>query len=176
MGTRSIIARQNPSGVGWTGRYCHWDGYPEGVGETLVTALMMRTAADRHLLMRRLIDETPQGWSVIAGADLSLPAVNMRKRSPGEETRAPQSYDPSEGSYTYTEADEPGTSGTEYLYIVAADMSYLVMYECRYVAGKHDGARMVGMFGMGAPDIGEGRNVRWCEIRRVSFEVSQATA
>lgn len=30
MGTRSIIGIKAEGG--WMGRYCHWDGYPEGVG------------------------------------------------------------------------------------------------------------------------------------------------
>jgi hypothetical protein len=34
MGTRSTIATQNPDGT-ITAIYCHWDGYPEGVGKTL---------------------------------------------------------------------------------------------------------------------------------------------
>lgn len=33
MGTRSIIALK--TGNGWFGRYCHWDGYPEGVGSAI---------------------------------------------------------------------------------------------------------------------------------------------
>lgn len=34
MGTRSFIIVPNPKGD-YTGIYCHWDGYPEGVGRTL---------------------------------------------------------------------------------------------------------------------------------------------
>ena len=33
MGTRSIIGLK--TGNGWFGRYCHWDGYPEGVGSAV---------------------------------------------------------------------------------------------------------------------------------------------
>jgi hypothetical protein len=35
MGTRSFIIVPNPKGD-YSGIYCHWDGYPEGVGKTLV--------------------------------------------------------------------------------------------------------------------------------------------
>jgi hypothetical protein len=35
MGTRSRIAIKNPDNT-YTSVYCHWDGYPEGVGSTLV--------------------------------------------------------------------------------------------------------------------------------------------
>ena len=34
MGTRSFIIVPNPKGD-FSGIYCHWDGYPEGVGKTL---------------------------------------------------------------------------------------------------------------------------------------------
>ena len=34
MGTRSTIAKENADGT-ITSIYCHWDGYPEGVGQTL---------------------------------------------------------------------------------------------------------------------------------------------
>ena len=33
MGTRSIVGV--PHGDGVRGRYCHWDGYPSGVGAAL---------------------------------------------------------------------------------------------------------------------------------------------
>lgn len=35
MGTRSRIARANDDGT-FTSIYCHWDGYPSGVGKTLL--------------------------------------------------------------------------------------------------------------------------------------------
>lgn len=35
MATRSFIIIANPKGD-YTGIYCHWDGYPSGVGKTLI--------------------------------------------------------------------------------------------------------------------------------------------
>jgi len=35
MATRSFIARYNPDTNDYTAIYCHWDGYPTGVGLTL---------------------------------------------------------------------------------------------------------------------------------------------
>jgi len=35
MATRSFIARYNPDTEDYTSIYCHWDGYPTGVGLTL---------------------------------------------------------------------------------------------------------------------------------------------
>lgn len=37
MGTRSLIGLDNGDGT-ITSVYCHWDGYPEGVGATLLRA------------------------------------------------------------------------------------------------------------------------------------------
>lgn len=57
MGTRSIIAI--PEGDGWRGRYCHWDGYPHGVGRALV-ALVERDGIER---VRRTLTEDNYSWS-----------------------------------------------------------------------------------------------------------------
>lgn len=35
MATRSFIAKYNPQTETYTAIYCHWDGYPTGVGLTL---------------------------------------------------------------------------------------------------------------------------------------------
>ena len=35
MATRSFIAYQTPDRKGYEAIYCHWDGYPQGVGLTL---------------------------------------------------------------------------------------------------------------------------------------------
>lgn len=48
MATRSFIAVQNPDTT-YTAVYCHWDGYPEGVGDRLVR-FYNSTAAARALL------------------------------------------------------------------------------------------------------------------------------
>ncbi len=70
MSTRSIIARPTPAG--FAGRYCHWDGYPSGVGRTLYTLRNGHFHRDTTALLRVLIDEHPAGWSIIVDADFSL--------------------------------------------------------------------------------------------------------
>lgn len=59
MGTRSIIAK--PDGDAWRGRYCHWDGYPEGVGQRLME-LVNRDGLAK--VIDTIID-THCGWSSI---------------------------------------------------------------------------------------------------------------
>ena len=57
MGTRSVIA--TPYGDSWRGRYCHWDGYPTHMGETL-WALVARDGLET---VRRVLTEEHYGWS-----------------------------------------------------------------------------------------------------------------
>ena len=67
MSTRGVIARTK--GDGFTGRYHHWDSYPEGLGETLYQwAQRMPLEQMLHLLL----DEHPVGWSTIVGTDPDL--------------------------------------------------------------------------------------------------------
>lgn len=35
MATRSFISKRNQDAGSYDGVYCHWDGYPDGVGATL---------------------------------------------------------------------------------------------------------------------------------------------
>jgi hypothetical protein len=54
MSTRSIVSK--PDGDGWLGRYVHYDGYPSGVGQSLIEIVMRdgietarRTIVDEHV-------------------------------------------------------------------------------------------------------------------------------
>lgn len=60
MGTRSIIAI--PEGkTGFRGRYCHWDGYPGGVGHAL-RSIVLRDGMETAI--RTLIIDN-YGWSIV---------------------------------------------------------------------------------------------------------------
>ena len=50
MGTRSTIAKENADGT-ITSIYCHWDGYPEGVGQTLADHYTDPTKIDQLLAL-----------------------------------------------------------------------------------------------------------------------------
>jgi hypothetical protein len=58
MGTRSVIAIPDAE-LGWQGRYCHWDGYPTGVGETLRQLVNRETYA---IAVENLVHRH-YGWS-----------------------------------------------------------------------------------------------------------------
>lgn len=71
MGTRSVIAE--PWGDGFRGRYCHWDGYPSGVGHSLFRAHSERFSGDTDAMVAYLVTDEAVGWSQLAGVDWSLP-------------------------------------------------------------------------------------------------------
>jgi hypothetical protein len=50
MATRSTIAKLNPDGT-VTSVYCHWSGYPEGVGQTLTDHYTDATKIDQLLAL-----------------------------------------------------------------------------------------------------------------------------
>jgi hypothetical protein len=81
MSTRAVIARKN--GDSWAGRFHHWDGYPEGLGQTLVENATGPFAGNLAGLLKILIDDHPAGWDTIVSRDLSLPATH-RAFSPEE--------------------------------------------------------------------------------------------
>lgn len=72
MGTRSIIAI--PEGkTGFRGRYCHWDGYPAGVGHAL-RSIVLRDGMETAI--RTLIMDN-YGWSSVnARAEQELDSTN----------------------------------------------------------------------------------------------------
>ena len=60
MGTRSIVAV--PTGeTSWKGRYVHWDGYPSGVGASLVE-LIARDGVEATV---KTLTEDHWGWSIV---------------------------------------------------------------------------------------------------------------
>jgi hypothetical protein len=70
MGTRSAILRVSEECDGVPrGRYCHWDGYPAGVGATLFDLIRNRFEGDVEAAIKLLIDDHPAGWSSICGVD-----------------------------------------------------------------------------------------------------------
>lgn len=141
MGTRSIVAK--PVGDGWFGRYCHWDGYPEGVGLALLDGYEW---LGYDALVKKLIDDEQVGWSSLAGTDLTLEPTwyEMGKSGPN-----PTSYTArgETDELHFTESSED-YSGAEWLYIMAP-------------AGIFVAAGNFGMFGMGGGNFRDLRLVPW---------------
>jgi len=73
MGTRSFVGIYDDDG-GWVARYCHWDGYPRGVGKSLWDNYQKNFKGVLGAMTKILLDEKV-GWSSLAASDLTLPPV-----------------------------------------------------------------------------------------------------
>jgi len=163
MSTRSIIG-YNESARKWKGVYHHWDGYPSALG---VTLLELAKEKGTDFIRKEIVEAHPAGWSTI-NRDWSQKPLPLDRDSncSKEEKKPPEYYKPENEDWRsefFTEKDEPGTAGSEYLYLITKKDT-IAVYTCKYVTGKHKGQRMIGMFGMGAPDIGRGKEVKWVKI------------
>ncbi|MFJ7278308.1 hypothetical protein [Kitasatospora sp. NPDC098663] len=67
LATRSVIAR--PTGAGFTGIYCHLDGYPSHMLPLLLAAQQHRFDGDVEALSHHLIDTPALEWKEL-GSDL----------------------------------------------------------------------------------------------------------
>ena len=86
MSTHSIIGIKTEEG--FEGKYCHYDGYPTGVGYSILEAI-------DHFGLKKAINvltkEHKSGWSSIAGCDWSLePDFNSNDDPLKEEERHPR--------------------------------------------------------------------------------------
>lgn len=66
MSTRSSIALPEPGG--WRGVFHHWDGYPTGLGATLLDLYDSRYDGEFDAMARELVLDSPAGWSTINGS------------------------------------------------------------------------------------------------------------
>jgi hypothetical protein len=62
VSTRSVISRPTPRGGGFSGAYCHYDGYPAHQGRILFHAVTGHFGGDPDAACRYLIDQHPAGW------------------------------------------------------------------------------------------------------------------
>lgn len=155
MSTRSIIGTyDNKEQDKWHGVYHHFDGYPTGVGSTLLS-LLKKKGVD--FIRNEIIEKHPEGWSTI-NENWNKKPVNGRKTG-FDKIKAPTHYDPSEAREFFNQDDEPGTAGAEYLYLV--HNKRIDVFCPLYIKGEFKGKRMIGAFGMGAPNIGKGKDVIW---------------
>ena len=92
MSTRAIIAK--PSGVNgnWKGRYHHWDGYPSGLGVTLITARGQHFGGDLTRMIAHLIDGERVGWSTINVENPAGPPSWSDDHDAARASGNPQSY------------------------------------------------------------------------------------
>jgi hypothetical protein len=77
VSTRSVVARPTPEG-GFSGTYCHNDGYPAHQGRVLFDAVTGHFDGDPDAAGRYLIDQHPAGWSVLHGDFTAPPGFRTR--------------------------------------------------------------------------------------------------
>lgn len=135
MSTNSIIGTMNISdSTRWMGKYCHWDGYPSGVGATLFREYRRAYAGNVQNLINYILAE-PVGWSAIMGCDLTLaPAWDEA------ECKAPESYSARgdkpmnpDGDFIRNTDDH---AGAQYAYMLNAPAHTMHIYKYVYASGK----------------------------------------
>jgi hypothetical protein len=163
MSTRGAIVRfTNGESTEFTGRFHHWDSYPEGLGATLWELYHGHFQKDLQRMLQLLLDEHPAGWSTINGKDFSL--------EPGYSSRpdgtAPICYchgDRSEDAQLVTHEDAADI-GCEWVYGFDEGPTLVVLSSYCADDGPFAGEKMIGAFGMGDP------KATWREVARIPLE------
>lgn len=166
MSTRSMVARKTENN-GFIGRFVHWDGYPSGVGLSLMQAVEY-FGFDKAVSV--LLDEHTAGWSTIAGADWSEEIgnvdINNRTNDYYENPRGAECHchgnhisRDEDGNVLDSMLDHNSDWGCEFAYVFDEDEKTMTVYDKR---GSADGTRMIGMFGL--PSGGN-----WYPLTRVNF-------
>lgn len=124
MGTRSVIGK--PEGDGFIGRYCHWDGYPEGQGPVLFK-LYEDNGRDHEALLKVLTEEH-SSWSSL-----------------GEKCHYHDSAEGYSDEWIHSTGDD---WGTEWAYVLNATGVFVFQRQ------HGDGSRAVGAFGLPAAESG----------------------
>lgn len=151
MGTRSVIARQE--GDGFKGRYCHWDGYPSHMVPALWNVVAQTFASDVNAALRVLIEDN-YGWlSIDERASANEPLrVGLNDGRFRQVEGVGIAYTTEQGQSSPDEwiTHDGGDWGTEYAY--ALNDVGIAVFDRRWGTPTEDEGKMVGYFGVGAPD------------------------
>lgn len=164
MSTRSVIGYRI-NGIKWKGTFHHWDGYPSGVG---VTLLELAKERGTDFIRKEIVDKHAGGWSTINANWEVEPRLVEDCPTEERDQKPPEFYETTEKSRFCSEKDLPGSGGVEYLYLITK-RNTIQVYLPRYIKGKFKGDRMIGAFGAGAPDVGRGEEVKWEKIGEVKI-------
>jgi len=138
VSTRSVIARWT-HGDDWRGVYCHWDGYPSGVGATLWRIYRAPFGCNLSAMLKLLIDDHPEGWSAIVNCDFALqPTWTDTYAAPNVEAQLALERYPQ--AYKYRGETEPMLSTRrddtwcEWAYVFSEDYCTMTIQKRVYVA------------------------------------------
>jgi len=173
MATRGAIARlTNVLPLQWSGRYHHWDSYPDGLGRELWKLYQGHFGRDLDRMLRDLLDEHPAGWSNLSsfGASLDLERGLANALTTGDPVDTPGASGPNcychgerqEEAWEVNQGNASG-SGVEWVYVFTS--SYAAALDASDPIGKAtrqdamlilssytpSGRKAIGMFGMGDP-------------------------
>lgn len=125
MATRSTIAKVNDDGS-ITSIYCHWDGYPEGVGKTLKNHYtdvdkidQLLALGDVSILAPELgephdFDNPTEGWTLAYGRDRGETGVDAVTHSTLDEWKQYRSGSGCEYGYLWMSGTTVWTTFTFY--------------------------------------------------------------
>jgi hypothetical protein len=127
VSTRSVIARSTGEGT-FTGRYHHWDSYPNGLGVALIELYRGHFKRDLNRMLQLLLDKHPAGWSTIVHKDFTLkPGYTNVVQRPEDMSieefqnqplnRRPQCYCHGHRHEEGWTADEKSDCGAEWAYV-----------------------------------------------------------
>ena len=156
MSTRGAIVRFT-EGQSFQGVYHHWDSYPEGLGQTLVSLYKEQFDGDLDKMLATLIDDHPGGWSTINGKDWSLAPGFNEYPNKGDQPECYCHGDRSEESQVIDHTNA-SSSGCEFVYAFAEGRMYVLS------SYHEDGSKAIGFFGCGDPDA------QWFEIAKVALD------
>lgn len=113
MATRSLIGKTE--GIGdFTVTYCHWDGYPTGMGKTLWDNIQKY---GQERVLHRLLVEYP-GWSSLCGTDLfEDDPVDRRDVDPGEYNGSVPEYAHGIPHRNRADVEVGDDMGAQYIYL-----------------------------------------------------------
>lgn len=142
MSTRSIVGVGTPEN--YKARYCHWDGYPSGVGKALWDNWKR---FDWNLgRLAEFVMMTKQGWSYLAGTNFNLKPRWVESDEYDQYKEHPCWYDTrgnmaSEPEWLFTQENNPyDDSYAEWAYLINLDEHRIDVYECNMSGLKFKGS------------------------------------
>ena len=167
MATRGAIARlTHVLPLRWSGRYHHWDSYPDGLGRELWKLYHQTFGQDLDRMLQVLLDEHPAGWSSLSANDLErglFRALTTGDPLPSPDEVGPNCYCHGDRNEEPWEVNEQNASrsGVEWVYVFTSSYALeasdpdakATRQDAMLVLSSYTptGRKAIGMFGMGDP-------------------------
>jgi hypothetical protein len=134
MSTRCIVGVWKPGRKDFDARYCHGDGYPEGVGATITHNWQTNFNGDTQKVVDFLLS-TKVGWSSLVGTDFRKSPTWKRPKYDTPEYEAwdvPCWYDDRDGEEDHDPITKTSDLGwVQYAYLFDLEADVLGMYKVK---------------------------------------------